>query len=628
MYTNSQVSHLARWLALFPAGWAAINLGGWIFRCPQLIGPGIEEVWPKANSCLAILLISASLLIPSHEAGISRKVLNTAAYLVQFFMLLTIFEYASGSKLGIDELICKDFLAGTDTVFPGRVPFSSCVLVSLLCFCLTSKNVLIAQLLLAISSWFCIYSIASYTYGLPILQLMRSGQIAFFSALALLLLNCSLLVQKSEFGPAKILRSKNVGGRISRTFFLFTLSFPFLGLLTGVGRQADEDLLILVILICALLPIMTIWIAHEAEKQDRALRQQVELLNKFKNTVAEVVWVINTESKQLLFVSKSFYEVFALKKTDVDRIASLENWIEQVLESDRAKVSEAFQASVQDRDFDFRIQRPDGEERWLSASVRTLAEDQNKSNEIYVIARDVTQEKLKQKHLSEFYATVSHELRTPFSSIRAGLGILELNNKELPEKMSKVLQVSKQECDRMVALINDLLDLSKIEAGLIGLKMEKTSVARITDSAVSAVSYLADQSGIQIEIENNSEADEIYCDKDRIIQVLVNLLSNAIKASDQNQSVKLTLSNSEDNHIFEVEDHGQGIAEEARPRVFSRFFQSAASAQQNSSKPGTGLGLSISKSIVEEHGGKIGFTSTLGKGSKFCFNLPQRKQET
>lgn len=240
------------------------------------------------------------------------------------------------------------------------------------------------------------------------------------------------------------------------------------------------------------------------------------------------------------------------------------------------------------------------------------------------IVRDITLRKESERRVSEFYSTVSHELRTPLTSIRTALGLLTTGAVgELSEKGEHVLRIAGTECDRLIRLINDILDFRRIEAGKLMLKPQPVKASEIIESTLGVVAGLANDAGIDLKTDVKVQ-DDIYCDPDRIVQVLTNLISNAIKFSDKGGEIEVTVERTRETgpFRFSVKDHGPGIGQDQVHKLFVRFQQLDASDTRR--KGGTGLGLAISRAIVNQHKGEIGVDSELGEGSTFWFELPHK----
>ncbi len=251
-----------------------------------------------------------------------------------------------------------------------------------------------------------------------------------------------------------------------------------------------------------------------------------------------------------------------------------------------------------------------------------------------ILIRDITSEKEIDQVKTDFITTVSHELRTPLTSI---LGFAKIVNKKLEERVFPKLQIKDaktqravtqvtenisimvSEGERLTNLINDVLDIAKMEAGKIDWKMQYFSVHELIERATSATMALFEQKRLRRFIDVEEDLPKIVGDRDRLIQVLINLISNAIKFTDKG-SVTCKARKIDDEIIISVIDTGTGIAEADQLKVFEKFRQVGDTLTD---KPkGTGLGLPICKQIVKHHGGKIWVESELGQGSNFSFTLP------
>ena len=253
----------------------------------------------------------------------------------------------------------------------------------------------------------------------------------------------------------------------------------------------------------------------------------------------------------------------------------------------------------------------------LSVSEIRLA-----GNRIFTrVVRDITERKEVDRLKSDFVSVVSHELRTPLTSIRGSLGLMEGGVfGELPSKALEVLQIARTNSDRLIRLINDILDLEKIESKKIDLRIETLDAWELVRTTLREMHGMAAESGIELR-PHLEPVPEIRGDRDRLVQVLKNLLSNAIKHSPPESRVDIRVSPRGGGRVrISVADSGPGIHPDLLPRVFDKFYQIDSSDSR--ARGGTGLGLPIARGIVEQHGGEIGGSSEPGKGSLFYFDLP------
>lgn len=235
------------------------------------------------------------------------------------------------------------------------------------------------------------------------------------------------------------------------------------------------------------------------------------------------------------------------------------------------------------------------------------------------MVEDITETHAVERMKQEFISIVSHELRTPLASIRGSLGLLTagvLTNK--PQTAQQMLEIAASDTERLVRLVNDILDLDRLESNKVELIKQWCDAAVLMRQSVETLQPLAEEN--QITLSLSSPKLQIWAEPDRIIQTLVNLLSNAIKFSPPNSTVTLSASSLADRVLFQVKDQGRGIPADKLETIFGRFQQVDASDSRQ--KGGTGLGLAICRSIVQQHGGRIWVESELGKGSTFYFTLP------
>jgi signal transduction histidine kinase/DNA-binding response OmpR family regulator len=225
------------------------------------------------------------------------------------------------------------------------------------------------------------------------------------------------------------------------------------------------------------------------------------------------------------------------------------------------------------------------------------------------------------KAKSEFISTVSHELRTPLTSIKGALGLMRSGSfDEQPNKLRPMLDIAYNNSERLVALINDILDMEKIEAGMLRFMMQPTDLASLLEEAVEANQSYGDKYDVTFTCSGTDEPLLVNGDKDRLMQVLANLFSNAAKFSPRGGQVEVSLLREGDWARIAVKDSGNGIPEAARETIFEKFTQADSSDQRQMG--GTGLGLSIAKMMVEKLDGAVSFTTEVGKGTTFYVDIP------
>jgi PAS domain S-box-containing protein len=238
---------------------------------------------------------------------------------------------------------------------------------------------------------------------------------------------------------------------------------------------------------------------------------------------------------------------------------------------------------------------------------------------VAITFRDITERKAVERLKGEFVSTVSHELRTPLTSIRGALGLLSSGMLgPVAEKGQRMLQIAVSNTDRLVRLINDILDLERVESGKVELTLAAVDANAVMMQASEGLQAMADEAGVRLVVVPATGA--IWSDSDRVIQTLTNLLGNAIKFSPRHTTVTLSAVAGETDFTFCVADQGRGVPDEKLETIFDRFSQVDSSDSRD--KGGSGLGLAICQSIVNAHGGRIWAEKNEPAGSRFQFTIP------
>jgi PAS domain S-box-containing protein len=267
-----------------------------------------------------------------------------------------------------------------------------------------------------------------------------------------------------------------------------------------------------------------------------------------------------------------------------------------------------------------RCLRKDGSVMWGSLTVSILRNDAGAPTHAIGMLVDITRRKDAERVKDEFVSIVGHELRTPLTSIRGSLGLLEGGVLgDLPDEAAGMLATAVSNTDRLVRLINDVLDIERIDAGRADLELAPVSPVDLVGQAVQVLDAVAAEAGVVIAVES-TEPLTVVADADRIVQTLTNLIGNAIKFSERGSEIGVSVAGDRGVALFSVRDSGRGIPPEQLGSIFERFNQVDASDARE--KGGTGLGLAIARSIVEQHGGRIWAESVDGVGATFRFTLP------
>ncbi len=262
--------------------------------------------------------------------------------------------------------------------------------------------------------------------------------------------------------------------------------------------------------------------------------------------------------------------------------------------------------------------RKDGTVFPMELSVSEMLIDDRK---VYTgVLRDITERKQIDKLKNEFVSTVSHELRTPLTSIRGSLGLVVGGALgEIPDSIKEMLVVAENNAKRLLLLINDILDMQKIEVGEISFRFEEMDLTVLIKDSIKENEAYANEYDVEFIYEYDLDNAYVFGDRDRLMQVMVNLLSNAVKFSPRGSVVKIRLFRKNKFLCVSVVDTGPGIPEDFQSKLFDKFTQSDSSVTRI--KGGTGLGLTITKAIIERHNGKLSFKTSREEGTVFTVEL-------
>jgi PAS domain S-box-containing protein len=274
------------------------------------------------------------------------------------------------------------------------------------------------------------------------------------------------------------------------------------------------------------------------------------------------------------------------------------------------------------RQMDFELQQIRSDGSSFSAELSLSGFPDNGQRKFIVIVRDVTEQKRVDRMKSQFVSTVSHELRTPLTAIRGGLGLMMGGvTGALPAPAAKLGQIALNNAERLARLIDDLLDMQKIEANMMDFNFQLLPLSSLIDDALESHFAFAERLGVTLSLETEVPSVSVRVDSDRFAQIMANLMSNACKYSPKGERVLINvISNGNDRIKIEVIDSGPGIPANFVDRIFQKFSQ--ADASDTRSKEGTGLGLAIAKEMVEKMDGSIGFYANTGGGTVFYVDFP------
>lgn len=365
----------------------------------------------------------------------------------------------------------------------------------------------------------------------------------------------------------------------------------------------------------------------EAERRWRSLLDNVYL----------VVVGLDQQGK-VEYANRCFLELVGYSKVEVIG----QDWFETFLPTHQQKQMQNNFTELWSQEFNTHhnnvILTKSGEERVIAWNNTVLQDLQGAVIGTLSIGEDITERQVIERMKDEFISVVSHELRTPLTSIHGALNLLSSDLVDIKsDKGRRVLEIAAESAERLVRLVNDILELERLESGKISLTKQICQATQLLEKATEMMQVMANRAGITLLVAPREI--QFHADSDRIIQVLTNLLGNAIKFSARGSQILLTveLGNQElvkeetrqllgvssfglPMVLFKVQDQGRGIPEDKLESIFERFHQVDASDSRK--KGGTGLGLAICRSIIQQHGGGIWVQSILGEGSSFYFTLP------
>jgi len=260
----------------------------------------------------------------------------------------------------------------------------------------------------------------------------------------------------------------------------------------------------------------------------------------------------------------------------------------------------------------------DNQEKFFRPRVIPIFSDEREFNGSIIILEDVTLLMQNDEIKKDLFSTISHQLKTPLTSIRMALHLLlEENIGSLNEKQADLLVSARDESDRLNGIIEDLLDIRRLESGNVRLSLAAVSPTELIREAAAQFSRQAQDRGVRLEVDLPADLPDVLADRSRISYVLANLMANAIKYSSIGGEVQLTARKEGDKVLFSVADHGRGIPRKYQERIFEKFFRVPGLKAEG----GVGLGLSIAREIVNAHHGQISFRSAEDQGSTFTFSL-------
>lgn len=360
------------------------------------------------------------------------------------------------------------------------------------------------------------------------------------------------------------------------------------------------------------------------ERQHQArLRSKEELLSMAFRATSDGIWDWDLKTDQVWF-SPQWKAQLGYDEDELNN--RFDTWTDLVFEEDRIEAMNGLEQHIAGQSDRFemiqRFRHKDGHTVFILVRAFAVRDEEGRAIRMVGAHTDVTELKRLEQAKSEFTSIVSHELRTPLTAIHGAVGLLNGHYADqLPEQALNLVNMANNNTERLILLVNDILDMEKMQSGRMDFDMREIALGEFLPQAVENHMGYAQKFEVQLDYSHSADELVIIGDPDRLMQVMSNLLSNAIKFSNKGDTVKVRAQSRGEKVTLSVKDTGRGIPSDMQSKIFDKFIQADSSDQRH--KGGTGLGLAISKAMVEKMNGTISLVSEVDKGSTFSVSLPK-----
>lgn len=617
----------------------------------------------KFNTALEVFLCALSLLLLLGSPALwkSRTVLLLSTF-VLVMATLVFGEHFFSVPRGIDQFFVAD---PTGQPYPGRIALLACIsfMAMSLALILMAKRRLpnLTQVLLVLPLIANLLSLFGYLYNAPIFKIISYRQIAApLTLLCITILCIGLLCARPAEGFMSLVWQQSYAGRTLRFLAPITLLLPgMLGLMLSLYDHWHFNLIsgmVLLTMFNALAFLVLFWVilsrlqATEMRRQsasDALWQSEKRYAHRLEQTVQARTQELEaslTRTRAILesssdgicgfdvdcrvnFLNPAAEQMLRVRAQDVigepaGRLFHISGRDGLAVDPESGLLREALRGSVALRVENQSFWRTDDTSFPVECVATPIYLQQALLGSMLTF-RDISERNKIERIKSEFVSIVSHELRTPLTSIRGALGLIAGGKLvELPASAQNLVEVAIRNTDRLSRLINDILDVERLETAQPRLQQTSTTTTEVVRQTMECMREVIAQT--EVSVVSQVEHLALQVDLDRIVQVLTNLISNAVKFSNPGAQVTIGANQEPEWVHFTVSDTGPGIPDDKIGVIFERFQQVDSSDIRD--KGGSGLGLTIARAIVRQHGGQIWVQSEVGKGSTFHFTLPQRRK--
>lgn len=355
--------------------------------------------------------------------------------------------------------------------------------------------------------------------------------------------------------------------------------------------------------------------------ESRAAELKIAQLKSTLDSIQDPVYMFWPDTMEYFYINQAGVRFTKISEEDFLGHTPMELYSHFDLERFRKRNEALLSGKVTALTYEAEFTMDDGKVVFVSVLAQIIRPKGAKAHFVEIM-RDISERKEIDRAKSEFISTISHELRTPLTSIKGSLAILKSGKlNSAPEKVQSLINMAYKNSDRLALLVNDILDVEKINSGNLTLRLAQTNLSELVAESIDVNTGYGDQHGVKLVCEDSDPSLFVDADGGRLMQVMANFLSNAVKFSPRGGKVEVGCFRHNENIRIAIKDYGSGIPEKARPTIYDRFTQADSSDER--AKGGSGLGLNISKAIIEAHGGTISFISEVDKGTTFYVDLPE-----